>query len=260
LNSTLTLIKNDVAEPSAKSDTPTVALNITKSENNSTQCKHRQVKLSERRLPLTGLLSFPGVPGKTIVVKAHELKYVFKFEKIVLLVRNPYDALLSYAMFSKGGHTRIPNNKTLIQASNKMFNHSLRWFFNLPNRTCSTFHGLVYILQYDLLKSDLRTELGKLAQFLNISVPQAAIDCTVYLQEGNFHRKSNAEDHLRMLRTVYDDKKLEQLRIVVRKTESILEKRFNKKFYLGEPTSAMQATDMLSAFDNIRWRRSPGKL
>ncbi|WAR18232.1 hypothetical protein MAR_000070 [Mya arenaria] len=60
LNTTLTLINNDVAEPSAKSDTPTVAQNITKAEYSSTQCKHRQVKLSERRLPLTGLLSFPG--------------------------------------------------------------------------------------------------------------------------------------------------------------------------------------------------------
>ncbi|XP_052766850.1 WSCD family member GA21586-like [Mya arenaria] len=251
-----------------------MAQNITKAEYNSTQCKHRQVKLSERRLPLTGLLSFPGSGntwtrhliqqmtgigtssvycdsglrskgfpfecnrelGKTIVVKAHDTKDLVRFQKIILLVRNPYDALLSYATYSKGGHTKIPNTNTIVQASNNMINDSLRWFISLPSKTCSTFRGPIYILQYDLLKADLQTELEKLAQFLDISVPQADIECTVRLQEGNFHRKSNAEDHLRMLRTVYDDKKLEQLRTIARKTESILEKHFKRNFYLGGDT------------------------
>ena len=37
------------------------------------------------------------------------------FAKIVLLLRNPYDALLSYANFVDGGHTGHPSTDSLIK-------------------------------------------------------------------------------------------------------------------------------------------------
>ncbi|KAL4237965.1 hypothetical protein ACF0H5_002675 [Mactra antiquata] len=55
--------------------------------------------------------------SKTLVVKTHETKHYkqYKFKKVVLLIRNPYDSLLAYANFAKGGHTGRPSKPILIQ-------------------------------------------------------------------------------------------------------------------------------------------------
>ena len=94
--------------------------------------------------------------------------------------------------------------------------------------------GPVHLLQYDLLKKDLRGELAKLAVFLNVSLPaEDAIECTVRLQEGNFHRKKSAEEHRAMLQMVFTDDKKEQLRSACRTTEEMLTRYFHRTFYVG---------------------------
>lgn len=55
--------------------------------------------------------------GKTVVVKTHEARNFHMFKKIVLLVRNPYEALLSYFNFAKAGHTGHPSKAVLIQGT-----------------------------------------------------------------------------------------------------------------------------------------------
>lgn len=51
---------------------------------------------------------------QTIVVKSHGVRDVSKFEKIIFIVRNPFDALLAYARYHTAGHTGNPPAKTLI--------------------------------------------------------------------------------------------------------------------------------------------------
>jgi hypothetical protein len=51
---------------------------------------------------------------KTVVAKTHFSRHLKLFTKVVLLIRNPYDALLSYANFLKAGHTGHPSNNILI--------------------------------------------------------------------------------------------------------------------------------------------------
>ena len=53
--------------------------------------------------------------SKTVVVKTHNIQHFKMFTKIVLLLRNPYDALLSYANFLKGGHTGHPSEDYLTK-------------------------------------------------------------------------------------------------------------------------------------------------
>ena len=94
--------------------------------------------------------------------------------------------------------------------------------------------GSVHLLQYDLPKKDLRGELAKLADFLNVWLPaENAIECTARLQEGNFHRKKSAEEHRAMLQMVFTDDKKEQLLSACRKTEEMLTRYFNRTFHVG---------------------------
>ncbi|KAL4237959.1 hypothetical protein ACF0H5_002669 [Mactra antiquata] len=119
------------------------------------KCTAKTIHLSTKSLPITGLVSFPGsgntwsrhliqqISGlgtsscycdedlhnsgfpfechtdksKTLVVKAHgiECYETYRFQKVVLLIRNPYDALLSYANFAEGGHTGRPSKPILIK-------------------------------------------------------------------------------------------------------------------------------------------------
>jgi len=119
-------------------------------------------------------------------------------------------------------------------ASNKMFNSSLNWFTNLTNRTLQTFPGTVYPLIYERLKENMHEELTELARFLDVPLPSAdAIKCTVLLQEGNFHRKTDAGKRLKLMRAVYTPDKLQRLRSATRDTEQMLERYFKRKFYVG---------------------------
>ena len=80
----------------------------------------------------------------------------------------------------------------------------------------------------------MHEELAGLARFLDVTLPSDdAISCTVRLQEGNFHRKKDADKRLQLLKTVYTPDKLERLRSATRDTEQMLERYFKRKFYVG---------------------------
>jgi len=112
----------------------------------------------------------------------------------------------------------------LISVSNKNFKGSLRWWLALFNETFETFNTNVHILQYERLKTDMKPELRKLADFLGATVTDEDIECTQALQEGQHHRKTSADDRVRKLRLVYDDDKMAQLREGTLKAEEILQK------------------------------------
>ncbi|XP_045187965.2 uncharacterized protein LOC123545721 [Mercenaria mercenaria] len=245
--------------------------------NGSVNCSKKKVSLSQTVLPITGLVSFPGSGNtwtrhliqqmtglgtssvycdgglrargfpyecdrdraRTVVVKTHEARHFNLFKKIVLLVRNPYDALLSYAKFAKAGHTGHPSKQVLIQASTKMFEHSLKWYVNLTRNTIGKFKGPVHVVQYERLQSDMARELRKLASFFNLSVSDKDIDCTVKLQEGNFHRKTSEANHIQLLHTVYTKKKLLRLQEAARYSEKLLKDAYNVDIDLGGTTEKM---------------------
>jgi hypothetical protein len=80
---------------------------------------------------------------KTVVVKTHEAKHFKMFTKIVLLLRNPYDALLSYANFLKAGHTGHPSEKVLIKGNihQYVFEQGYILEINFHGVTCELYKG-----------------------------------------------------------------------------------------------------------------------
>jgi len=63
--------------------------------------------------------------NQVIAVKTHKAEDERLFKKVVLLIRNPYDALLTYAMFKRGGHTGVPSDVVTLAGRFA----SVRYFF-----------------------------------------------------------------------------------------------------------------------------------
>ncbi|XP_045170247.2 WSCD family member AGAP003962-like [Mercenaria mercenaria] len=243
----------------------------------SVNCSKKEINLSQTLLPITGLVSFPGSGNtwtrhliqqmtgigtssmycdeelrargfpyechhnraRTVVVKTHEARHFNLFKNIVLLLRNPYDALLSCVNFAKVGHTGHSSKQVLIQALTKTFEHYLRWYVNLTKSIIEKFKGPVHVVQYERLQSDMAGELRKLASFFNLSVPDKDIDCTVKLQEGNFHRKTSEADHIELLNTVYTKENLLRLQEAARYSEKLLRNAYNVDIDLGGTTERL---------------------
>ncbi|XP_060603790.1 WSCD family member GA21586-like [Ruditapes philippinarum] len=247
---------------------------IGNSKTEADNCTKKEVLLSQTNLPITGLVSFPGsgntwtrhliqqmtgigtssvycdgslkVRGfphecqhdmtKTVVVKTHETRHFNMFTKIVLLLRNPYDALLSFANFKTAGHTGHIPEKVLIKASNRSFELWLRKYVNLTRSTIKAFKGPVHVIQYETLQTNMSRELKKLASFFDLNISDRDIECTVKLQEGNFHRLTNEKQHVELLRAVYSKEKLLRLREAARYSEKMLKDAYNIDIDLGGHT------------------------
>ena len=54
------------------------------------------------------------------------------------------------------------------------------------------FPGPLYIIHYKNLKLNLRNEVHKILNFLNMTISDEELDCVVENSEGNYHRKSAA--------------------------------------------------------------------
>lgn len=213
-------------------------------------CTLKAVHLSKSKLPLTGLLSCPGSGNtwvrhliqqltglgtssmdcdvqlkkrgfpfecethkeRTIAVKSHYIDDLNKFKKVILVVRNPFDTILSWASFSKGGHTGHPSKVLLKQAVAKMFNSSLAWYVDIVNATVNHFNGPVHILQYSRLKLNISQELQELAGSLEVDVSPDDIECTIKLKEGNFHRRTSDKLRLDRLKYAFSEDQIKQMR------------------------------------------------
>ncbi|CAC5423102.1 unnamed protein product [Mytilus coruscus] len=185
-----------------------------------------EIRFSVTRRPLTALASFPG-SGNTwarhlieqstgiatgsiycshvikndfigecsagtnvVVVKTHvgwEKTIRMRYKKSVILIRNPYDAII--AEFN-----RAMANKT-ASATEQQFTEKFepfalkkidRWkkFYN----SWMKFKGQKYILVYEKLKKDPVSEIGKLLDFLNISKQIRTVPCMQQNIEGSYHR------------------------------------------------------------------------
>lgn len=259
----------------------TTEANLTNSQN----CTLKSVKLTKTPLPVTGLVGFPGsgstwlrhlvqqmtgigtssmycdralrrqgfpfecTPEKNkgiILVKTHEEKHFKVFEKIVLLLRNPYEAFLAYFSFLKRGHTGQATIEVLKQVNDNMFNLSLWWYTDLANGTLTRFKGPVHLVQYERLKTNMADELEKLATFLGVNVSKNDISCTVELQEGNFHRKTNNITRQETLRTLFDKEQLLQMN----KATDIVGKLLKEKLNLDVDVGGSAEKILLEKHDN----------
>ncbi|WAR00788.1 WSCD-like protein [Mya arenaria] len=248
-----------------------IDVNISRNSVDHGDCQRRYARLSCEPLPVTALVSFPGSGNtwvrhllqqltgigtgsvycdpmlhasgfpfecarqfeRTIAVKTHDLEHKVQFERAVLVIRNPYDTLLSYFNLRLSGHTGIPKQMHLIAVAEMAFKYSLDQYVSMVNTTLRQFQGRLHVLQYDNLLQDLPGEMRRLATFLNIPVSESDVSCTALLQEGTFRRKMENADRLKLLRLIYNADKQRRLLEATRQVEGMLNSEFKNTFNVG---------------------------
>ncbi|XP_071834773.1 sialate:O-sulfotransferase 1-like isoform X3 [Apostichopus japonicus] len=130
--------------------------------------------------------------GRVIVVKTHSTDMHEKADGVLLLIRDPYSALTAdfKRIAAKGNHTG--------KISSKIFNSEhwatyARWAARRWQQTIQK--GLEMsaakrlVVYYEDLLEDLPKQLRRVAHFLNATVREERLQCTMLHREGNFHRQ-----------------------------------------------------------------------
>ena len=143
---------------------------------------------------------FPGegvTNGSVIVVKTHECDRN-KFKKAVLLIRDPYEAIL--AEFNRrnsatNGHLgHVGRAKPAAFRSKEWlsFVHDgpMEWerTNNFWRRAFDKNPHNLLVVHYSVLKEKTMLELGRILNFLNVDVSNETIQCVQNRTEGRFHR------------------------------------------------------------------------
>lgn len=193
-------------------------------------CPEKVIKLAEKDMPQVALASFPGsgntwfrhlieyVSGiastsvycgvvretffaeckrdksKTIVIKTHRLatnESIDKFDKAILIIRNPYDAILAEFNRRHANKTSAADREEFDKGAwtdragdimpRKWKEHVVSWI--------TQYTGPLHIVFYEKMKSNLYEELYGIAKFLGIKVTFQDLWCAGLNQEGNYKRE-----------------------------------------------------------------------
>ncbi|XP_078682313.1 WSCD family member GA21586-like [Branchiostoma floridae x Branchiostoma belcheri] len=155
---------------------------------------YKDLELKRHGFPAEGCIN-----GSVVLVKTHEFggNNSFKhFDKTILMVRDPYDAILAEFNRHYGGH-----NGFAARARYK--SQAWRDFVEGKSQTWSNtfldwlkFPGPLLIVQYEKLRDDLDNQLRRITRFLNLpEVSQERMNCVLRNSEGKFKRRRNSEDN-----------------------------------------------------------------
>ncbi|XP_072167159.1 sialate:O-sulfotransferase 1-like [Diadema setosum] len=164
--------------------------------------------------------------GETIVVKAHGFRDWF--EGAVLIVRNPYSAIIA-------DYNRIHSNKTGLAPPTTFQGEEWNLFVKRRSREWLQLYKTfiasgkpLHILYYEHMKENLREELRQVAKFLNVEVDEKRLNCAVNQPFDTFKRKGRVEK--------IDPFSSEQRKLIDDKIPS-LEKILKKSNYPHLPSS-----------------------
>jgi hypothetical protein len=133
-------------------------------------------------------------PVNTLIHWPDPQKNFHKYDRYIHLIRNPFDAIVSYHHFHMTtSHTELLKDKERFRKSllkridwyiSKYKSHYLYWR-NVP------FYGIM--VRYEDLTKNTRSELEKVLLFLNITVNKNVLDCA--LRDRDFaYSKSRSTD------------------------------------------------------------------
>lgn len=135
--------------------------------------------------------------GTTIVQKTHDsdinhIKGDFG-GRAVLLLRNPYEAILSTHNFMYAGHHgRAPlKNFARPQWAPYVKIQLKRWLDMVTAWTSNDQRNQVLVVHYEHLKTDLPNVLRKILTFLNLPIDEDRLECLSEHRNGFFHRGSS---------------------------------------------------------------------
>lgn len=188
--------------------------------------KCKKPHLSQTPLPLTALASFPGsgntwvrhilqqatgiltgsiyndkvlkimgFPGENIqnssvlVVKTHDYgrNETQKYQRAILILRNPKDALLAEFNRLRGGHIGFARKEDFTKKWKGFVTIKAKSWFEL-NKSWLDFPGDLHIVRYEDLKSDPINEIKSLLKFLRINISQKELSCVIENLTGRFKR------------------------------------------------------------------------
>jgi len=132
--------------------------------------------------------------GTTIVQKTHDanqhhVQVDFK-GRAILILRNPYDAILSTHNFMYAGHHgRAParnfarpdwHRYVTIQAD--------RWLDMASNWTIHSSSQKVLVVHYENVKHDLLNQMRRILSFFHLPIDEDRLQCLLMHKDGLFHR------------------------------------------------------------------------
>ena len=132
-----------------------------------------------------------------LAVKTHDCcnpNSKFIFNKVILIVRDPYEALKAEFNRQSGGHFghastnmyKKQNGKHwksfVYKGAIKWANTNTYWYNSFPDP--STRH----VIFYDKLVNDTQHELERILDFLNIDIARNQMKCAITHKEGLHHR------------------------------------------------------------------------
>lgn len=134
--------------------------------------------------------------GRVVAIKAHSFKEDRGLEDAILLIRNPYDAILAEFNRNKGGgdhHTGVATNDdfqspdwTEMDFSRRAFRWFKLYYGNLVSRTTLP-------VFYEKMKQDPVPEMQKISEFLNMTNTdyEDRLDCLFSEHSKKFKRSSD---------------------------------------------------------------------
>ncbi|XP_071824633.1 sialate:O-sulfotransferase 1-like isoform X2 [Apostichopus japonicus] len=151
---------------------------------------------NDRTLIAGGFLgeAVPAYTGRTVAVKMHAIREPQKIYKTILLVRDFFEAIKAEfnRLHGKNGglHTRIaPITLYKSYAWRKLIDSQLRRWQNIVSNITANFanNDRLLMVHFQDLKGDLRTELKRIVEFLELPLNEDRLICTLKNQEGQFH-------------------------------------------------------------------------
>ncbi|XP_054760610.2 sialate:O-sulfotransferase 1-like [Lytechinus pictus] len=139
--------------------------------------------------------------GTTLTVKTHNMargNMTSHMVGAILLVRNPYRALVSEFNRRKAGKTgHAPIYKFQTEEWHRYVRRFSRSWIGLPEHLISSCHSprnvckSMIIVYYEQLKLHIADEMRRILDYLNVSIDEERLACTIANAEGKFHRQTS---------------------------------------------------------------------
>lgn len=128
--------------------------------------------------------------GRTICIKTHESgqKEIEAFDSAILLIRNPYKALMAEFNRKYGGHIGFAAHAHWKGKEWPEFVRNYAPWWATHTLDWLKFGKSVLVVHFEDLKQDLFTQLGRMVSLLGVAVREDRLLCVESQKDGNFKR------------------------------------------------------------------------
>ncbi|XP_065919790.1 uncharacterized protein [Dysidea avara] len=168
-----------------------------------------------------GMLGEGVKSNNVLVMKIHFPDHGWLPEKVMYVVRNPFDCILAEwnRILQEYSHPVIQHTITTSRESfvnNKRWDETVKQYATSWSHHIRTWLGTVkvptVVIQYERLSTNLYTELRKMLDFLGVSYTESDIQCTIKSTTETFHRKHDKN---------FDPYTPEQRRLILREIQAV---------------------------------------